>query len=105
MAKKPRPMTKEEEFEQACIRGLFILFIFFIPVICQAETVDWSCNKTKLVSHHEFKICSDLVEAEADAKRLSGKVAAIKDVDGHLAYGVFYDVIIASGSLCGQMQD
>ncbi len=101
---KRKPLTKEEEFEQACIRGLFIIFLF-LPNMVLAGTVDWSCNHTKLEPKHEFKICSDELEAQSDAARLHGKMAAIKDAGGNIVYGVFYDVIIASGSLCGQMQD
>ncbi len=97
---KRKPLTKEEEFEQACIRGLFFL-IFMLPTICfSKEYVDWNClSHTTLTTKHEFMVCSDLSECDMVSKRLKSKAIAIKDVDGNIVYGVFYDVVIASSNL------
>ncbi len=80
--------------------AVFLISMLMTSPVRAKEYVDWKCQAhTKLTIEHEFKICSDYTECEMDAHRLGSKVSAIKDGEGNIAYGIFYEVVLASSEL------
>lgn len=65
-----------------------------------ADYVDWECTKhVKVVEKKEFIIFSDITEAKLQAEKLKGELVGIKDVEGNLAYLVFYKVAVVESNL------
>ncbi len=106
MSKKRKPLTpkQQEEFEQACIRGLYIIMflgIFLVP--CEAnETVDWGkgpCGHVKLVIQKNFETCNNQQDCDSEAHQYRSKPEHIKVGDKEIL-GYFYEAVVATSTLC-----